>query len=194
MLTSQEESTLLAVARDTLEQFVANQPPPEVEHLANTPMLRQDRATFVTLREQNGDLRGCIGSTTHTAPLIVSVRDNTIRSAGHDPRFEAVAPNELDGLEIEVSALMDGDDPGLPFRRVAALDEIVIGRDGLYLERGGQGAGLLLPQVASERNWDVSQFLDALCRKSGLAPDAWQTPDAALFRFGAHIFAEPKSG
>ena len=190
LLTHEEQRTLLHVARTALETCVRKTTLPDLDSVDSTPAMRENRASFVTLRETNGDLRGCIGTTTHASPLLVSVRDNAIRSATKDPRFDPVRDGELPRLTIEISVLLDGEGPATPFHRLSSIDEIVIGRDGLYLEFDGNGGGLLLPQVASERNWDVDQFLTALCQKSGLALDAWQDPRAVLHRFSAHVFCE----
>ncbi len=190
LLTHGEQRTLLHVARAALETHVRKTALPDLDGVDSTPAMRENRGSFVTLRKTNGDLRGCIGSTTHASPLLVSVRDNAIRSGTNDPRFDPVSEDELPGLTIEISVLLDGDRPGTPFRRLSTIDEIVVGRDGLYLDFDGNGGGLLLPQVASERNWDVHQFLKALCQKSGLAPNAWRDPRAVLHRFSAHVFWE----
>ena len=190
LLTHDEQRVLLHVARTALETCVRNSEHLDLDRVESTPAMRENRASFVTLRKSNGDLRGCIGSTTHASPLLVSVRDNAIRSATKDPRFDAVSEDELPGLSIEISALRAGDGPATPFRRLRSIEEIVIGRDGLYLDFDGKGGGLLLPQVASVRNWDVDQFLTALCRKSGLAADAWQDSRAVLHRFSAQVFCE----
>lgn len=190
LLTYDEQCTLLHVARTALETCVRKSEHLDLDSVDSTPAMREKRGSFVTLRETNGDLRGCIGSTIHASPLLVSVRDNAICSATKDPRFGPVSEDELPRLTIEISALLDGDGPTTPFRRLHSIDEIVIGRDGLYLEFDGKGGGVLLPQVASDRNWDVDQFLAALCRKSGLALDAWQDSRAVLHRFSAHVFCE----
>ncbi len=190
LLTHGEQRTLLLVARAALETHVRKTALPDLDRVDSTPAMQKNRGSFVTLRKTNGDLRGCIGSTTHASPLLVSVRDNAIRSATNDPRFDPVSEDELPRLTIEISALLDGDSPDTPFRRLRTIDEIVVGRDGLYLDFDGNGGGLLLPQVASERNWDVHQFLKALCQKSGLAVDAWQDSRAVLHRFSAHVFCE----
>ncbi|MCH8203852.1 MAG: AmmeMemoRadiSam system protein A [Candidatus Hydrogenedentes bacterium] len=190
LLTHKEQRSLLRIARTALETCVRKTTLPDLDRVDSTPAMRENRASFVTLRETNGDLRGCIGSTVHASPLLVSVRDNAIRSATKDPRFDPVSDGELPRLTIEISVLLDGDDPATPFRRLSSIDEIVIGRDGLYLEFDGNGGGLLLPQVASVRNWDVHQFLTALCQKSGLALDAWQDSRTVLHRFSAEVFCE----
>jgi AMMECR1 domain-containing protein len=49
---------------------------------------------------------------------------------------------------------------------------------------------LLLPQVATEYDWDTSTFLQYVCRKAGLLPDAWKHPDTILERFTAEVFGE----
>ncbi len=190
LLTHDEQRTLLHVARAALETCVRKTEHLDLDGVDSTPAMRENRASFVTLRKINGDLRGCIGSTIHASPLLVSVRDNTIRSATSDPRFDPVGADDLPRLTIEISALLDGDNRATPFRRLRSVDDIVIGRDGLYLEFDGKAGGLLLPQVASDRKWDVDQYLTALCQKSGLAADAWQDRRTVLHRFSAHVFCE----
>jgi AmmeMemoRadiSam system protein A len=91
-----------------------------------------------------------------------------------DPRFPPVRPDELDGMEVEVSVLS-------PLRPVTP-EEVVAGRDGLMLRRG-RYAGLLLPQVATEYRMDREAFLDALCQKAMLPPGAWRDRAADLRSF-----------
>ena len=74
---------------------------------------------------------------------------------------------------------------------VMEIDEVLVGRDGLYLEHmGGMASGILLPQVPLEYGWDVHAFLDALCRKAGVPRGAWKRPDFQLSRFSAEVFSE----
>ena len=47
-----------------------------------------------------------------------------------------------------------------------------------------------MPQVATERDWDVRRFLDAVCEKAGYAPDAWEADNVTLYRFSAQVFGE----
>jgi uncharacterized protein (TIGR00296 family) len=65
---------------------------------------------------------------------------------------------------------------------------IVVGRDGLVVERGRQ-RGLLLPQVATEWGWDAATFLAHTCQKAGLPRDAWKQ-GAQVWRFEAEVFGE----
>ena len=69
------------------------------------------------------------------------------------------------------------------------FDEVIVGRDGILLERG-LSRGLLLPQVAVEYDWDRETFLDHTCRKAGLEPGCWRHPDTVISTFSAQVFGE----
>lgn len=188
-LTAEEEQLLLRIARGTVEQWVLEGMRLDPRDYPLTPALREHHGAFVTLR-LDGQLRGCIGHTTNREPLALSVRDNAINAATRDPRFPPLSAAEALEVEIEVSALTPGDSPDTPFKRVYDIGEIVIGRDGLYIERLDQRGGLLLPQVATDQRWDVRQFLSAVCMKAGYSDGAWMEPTTRLYRFSAQVFAE----
>ena len=52
--------------------------------------------------------------------------------------------------------------------------------------------GILLPQVATENNWNQEQFLNALCQKANLLPETWKNKKCKIYKFQAQIFKEPK--
>jgi AMMECR1 domain-containing protein len=54
----------------------------------------------------------------------------------------------------------------------------------------GSFRGLLLPQVATERNWSGQRLLEETCVKAGLARDAWRDPATEVYGFTAEIFSE----
>ena len=189
-LSRDEEQLLLQIARDSLTAYVEREERIGLENYALTPAMRARHGAFVTLR-RGGELRGCIGHTRGLEPLAGAVRDNAINAAVRDPRFAPVAPEELPAILIEVSALCPGATPDSPFIPVYDTAEIQIGRDGLYLDHAGtRGGGLLLPQVAVERAWDVAAFLDGVCQKAGADPGAWNEPGSQLYRFSAQVFGE----
>jgi AmmeMemoRadiSam system protein A len=189
-LTDQDGKTLLQIARDSLERFVQTGHRIDLAEYDLSPALTEAHGAFVTLRKA-GELRGCIGYTAPRAPLAEAVRDNAINAATRDPRFPPVTVDELPEIRIEVSALQHGDSPDTPFIRLKDVSEIVLGRDGLYLEHAGRrGGGLLLPQVPIEQGWDRDQFLEAICTKAGALPGAWARPGVVLYRFSAQIFVE----
>src|SRR3990170_246545 len=68
------------------------------------------------------------------------------------------------------------------------MQEIQIGVHGLIITQGRM-RGLLLPQVAAERQWSPEHFLEEPCRKAGLAGDAWKS-GARVEAFQADVFGE----
>ena len=143
--------------------------------------LRQNAAVFVTL-EKKGRLRGCIGTTVAVQPLIEAVADYAVAAAFQDPRFPEVEMQELDDISIEISVLS-------PMKQVASADEILPGRDGVLVKRGGR-SGLFLPQVW-EQLPDKEQFLGYLCaEKAGLPFEAWRDEATQLFTFTVFSFTD----
>lgn len=188
-LTEDEEKTLLQIARVSLETFVRQNRRVDVDQFPLTERLREKHGAFVTLR--NGDrLRGCIGYTSNTTPLAETVSENAVNAAARDPRFLPITPDELTDITIEVSALTPGESEDTPFKPVNDVSDIVVGRDGLYIERPPHRGGLLLPQVPVEQGWDVAQFLAGVCRKAGYPDGAWKDKHTRLYRFSAQVFSE----
>lgn len=152
-------------------------------HLADYPLV----GVFVTLRKQGG-LRGCIGNFGTTTPLGTALERAAAGVATHDPRFPPVSPDELPDLTVTVSLLHDRERvQGKPEDRVS---QVSIGRHGLDIQYQGR-KGLLLPSVATDFGLDAMGFLQAVCRKANLPDDAWQYPDATLYRFSATAFGGP---
>ncbi len=178
-LTRQQKKTLLRVARETIEKVTAGKPSPSFEF--NDPLFREERGGFVTIHK-NGDLRGCIGYVRAIKPLLDTIIEMAEAAALHDPRFHPVKPDEVKDLEIEISVLT-------PLRKIEKVDEIQVGVHGLMLENGFS-SGLLLPQVATEYNWDRDTFLEHTCTKAGLARDAWKDKNTNIYVFSADVFSE----
>ncbi len=99
-----------------------------------------------------------------------------------DPRFMPVVESELPAIRIEVSVLA----PPVQLPGPEAFDAR---SQGIIVERSGRRA-LLLPQVAEEFGWDEATTLAAVCRKAGLADDAWRRAGTRLLGFRAVHVAE----
>jgi AmmeMemoRadiSam system protein A len=178
-LEPKERRWLLALARRTIEAQLAGMALPEGD--PDDGPLIEHRGAFVTLTA--GDrLRGCIGHVLAAEPLWISVRSNAVNAAFHDPRFTPVTGEELPSLVLEISALS-------PLWEVSEPAEIVVGRDGLTIEKG-RFRGLLLPQVASRYGWTPEEFLDQTCLKAGLNTGDWRDPSARIGAFSAEVFSE----
>lgn len=181
-LSDEEKRELLSIARKSVEHAVREQQQYEPP-TPRSDVLNQERGAFVTLTKEGG-LRGCIGYTSAVKPLYLTVRDTATFAALRDPRFPPVTAAELPYLEYEISVLS-------PLRRILDLQQIQVGRDGLYIRHGDQ-QGLLLPQVAVDQKWDREKFLDETCVKANMRSDCWKDKDTDVFTFTAVIFGDEK--
>ena len=181
MLANGHRKQLLALARNSIQcGFDGCFDAPDAATFDEP--LRRPAGAFVTLRTPDGDLRGCIGSIRAREALVQAVHANALNAAFRDPRFCPVVRHELGRLSIEVSVMG-------PIERVTAVEDVMVGRDGLIISRG-RYAGLLLPQVATEYGWDRQTFLDQTCVKAGLGRGDWRHPETVIEKFSAEVFGE----
>ncbi len=180
MISCEEKSALLQLARDTITAKVGNRPLSEVAKL--TGRLQEPGGAFVTIHKRK-QLRGCIGLLESDLPLAETVSHMAVAAATEDSRFSPVRFEELGDLHIEISVLS-------PMRRVEQVRDIRLGIDGVLVAQAGH-SGVFLPQVAQDTGWDLATFLSELCvGKAGLAADAWQDPETELRTFTVEILAE----
>jgi len=177
-LQESEKKLLLKIARDAIRRYLTTETVPLIRNLP--ARLDVPQGAFVTLKK-NGNLRGCIGHIPPDFALGKTVAAMAIYAAFEDSRFLPVQRNELKDIEIEISVLT-------PLRAVGAPEEIVVGRDGVYLVKNGKSA-VFLPQVATENNWSRVKLLDNLCVKASLPKSCWKS-DAKLHVFQAEVFNE----
>lgn len=185
-LTPEDRQTLLKLARETITLAAQGKKPPSVDLDGVSEDLRRDGASFVTLTE-HGDLRGCIGSLEARRPLILDVRENALAAAFQDPRFPPVRADEVDDLHIEISVLsapqrLDYDGPD------DLIAKLRPGVDGVVIERGWNRA-TFLPQVW-EKLPDPHEFLQHLCLKAYLPPDAYRRGDLDVYTYQVEMFEE----
>ncbi|MBU0575407.1 MAG: AmmeMemoRadiSam system protein A [Proteobacteria bacterium] len=180
-LTPEDKKGLLALARETISRFLTTQMVPLPRGFS--PAAMEQRGVFVTLKK-HGNLRGCIGRMIPDRPLATLVGAMALQSAFEDPRFRQVALEEVPKLEIEISVLT-------PMKPVSGPGDIVVGRDGVLLQKGGRSA-VFLPQVAPEQGWGRDEMLNQLSLKAGLPPGAWRE-GARFSTFQALVFGEADS-
>ena len=176
-LDREDQRLLVASARATLAHYLETGDRQPIPPQGGSPALERRAAAFVTLMSR-GNLRGCVGRRASTEPLSKLVPSLALAAALEDTRFAPVRQGEAD-VELEVSVLS-------PMKRIANLDEFRVNEHGALLE-AGMNHGLLLPQVATERQWTAGQFLDALLRKAGAGRDAYRDPSTRVYVFRAQI-------
>ncbi len=174
-LTEEDRALLHCVARDAVGARLKDQK----YTLPESESLDVRRGVFVTIKI-DGELRGCIGLIKARESLIQAVSDMAKAAAFDDPRFPQLTRDEYDRLEYEISVLS-------PLKVVNEFSEIKIGRDGLMVKLD-MNSGLLLPQVASEYDWTVKEFVEQTCLKAGLPRESYKDRFAEIFKFSAEVF------
>jgi hypothetical protein len=182
-LADPDKRELLSIARATITRYVRAREVPDIDTAGLPTNLKVNAGAFVTL-EEDRSLRGCIGRFDATEPLYRVVQKMAVASATEDHRFQPVGQNEIDRLEIEISVLT-------PMRRISSIDEIQLGKHGIYIKKDGR-SGTFLPQVATETGWTKEEFLGHCAQdKAGIGWDGWR--EAEIYVYEALVFNERDS-
>lgn len=168
----------VVLARRAIEHYVQNN---ELLHPRPEPDDPPPVGLFVSIHEapgqgeQEGRLRGCIGS---TVPTETTLRDEiahiAVSAAVSDPRFPPLTPGELDGLDITVYLLGEPE----PISDTSELDPA---RYGVMLKKRHGRTGLLLPGIPGIST--PEQQVAIARQKGGFHPG----DDVAMYRFTATI-------
>jgi AmmeMemoRadiSam system protein A len=178
-LSREEKKKLLDIARQTITSYLAGRDKPEFS--VDEPNLKARAGAFVSFHAHSGALKGCIGIFESDAPLWKTVIEMAVSAGTRDPRFNPLRSDELKNVDIEISVLS-------PLRKITNIEEITVGRHGIYITKGFR-RGVLLPQVATEYGWDREEFLQHTCMKAGLPSDEWKK-GATIEIFSAQVFSE----
>jgi AMMECR1 domain-containing protein len=125
-----------------------------------------DRGVAVRLIQDNHD-RGCYAFWKNVASpetAVLSCAD----FACDDPRYEPLSVAETPSLSVELSV----------FGKFAAIRgpfDFRPGRDALMLIKDGDPT-LIQPGVYLDRHHTKKSFVEAVCKKAKLRPDAWKDP------------------
>lgn len=178
---------LVKLARRTIASELGRPPEEKIDDTVyQDSVFESRRGTFVTLT-MDGQLRGCIGNLMPDKTILEGVVDNAVNAAFHDPRFRPLTAPELDRIQIEVSLLtepqkLDYTDGKDLLRKIRSHVDGLIIRKGMY-------SATFLPQVW-EQLPDKVQFLEHLCMKAGLTPDAWRGGGLDVYTYQVQYFEE----
>lgn len=179
-LSVEDKKQLLTIAREALELYIKENAYPKYKESDINPANQNKAGAFVTLYK-NDELRGCIGHIESDNPLYRTIQSLTISSATRDYRFKSIHQDELSEVDIEISVLT-------PMKKISSIDQIEIGRHGIYIKKGYQ-TGTFLPHVADNTNWTLEEFLGKCARdKAHIGWDGWKEAD--LFTYEALKFSE----
>lgn len=180
--SDKEKEQLISLAHDNIKSLLYDKKRIPVSMETLPEVLKKPYGAFVTLKI-NGSLRGCIGRFISSDPLYEVVLASSQSSAFEDPRFSALTKEELQKTDIEITVLG-------PLRKINNINEIVLGRHGIYIKKDFR-SGTMLPQVATENNWTVEEFLGYTARdKAGIGWDGWK--DADIYIYEGIVIEEKK--
>lgn len=177
-LNLEEKKELKSIVVQALREAVLKNKRLELDPSKLPLKFQEPLGAFVTLHLHK-QLKGCIGRFEPKEPLYRVLIDMAIAASRNDRRFTPVTPSELEELEVEISILT-------PRVKANSIDDIIIGKHGIYLQYGSKN-GTYLPQVAKDMHWSKEQFLQSCCQeKAGINPD--DCKKAELYLYEAIVF------
>lgn len=155
------EDIYVRLARLAVETYVTKGVCASLPDRLPAEMTGRRAGVFVSLHE-NGQLRGCIGTTgATTGSVAAEILQNGVSACAEDPRFSPVQKDELPALEYSVDVL--GDAEG-----IASAAQLDVKRYGVIVSNGGR-RGLLLPDLEGV---DTPQEQIAIAkRKANIGPN-----------------------
>ena len=158
----EQEDAYVRLAQETIEKYVRTGERGSVPEWAPAEMREQKAGVFVSIHK-DGRLRGCIGTFLPTRENIAKeIISNAVSASTRDPRFDAVRPEELDKLEINVDVLSAPE-------RIGSKAELDVKKYGVIVSSGGR-RGLLLPDLDGVDT--VEEQVDIARRKGGIPAGA----------------------
>ena len=149
-------------ARRCLKAYLQNDDPSQLD-LPDLSLsgFGERRGCFVTLK-QNGQLRGCIGTTQPWQEnLAIEIQQNAITAGTQDPRFRPVQIDDLETLSFTVDVLGE-------LERIAGPEELDPWRYGVVVRQRGR-SGLLLPHLEGVDT--VSDQISIAKQKAGISAE-----------------------
>jgi len=170
-LSERDKETMLCLVENELRDCFGLEQKSVNESL---PVLKQTQAgAFVSIYNEN-KLRGCIGRFGSASPLGQVIKEMAYAAATRDQRFEPIKKEEFPNLRFEISVLT-------PRRKIKSIDEIVLGKHGIYVVKDEQH-GVFLPQVAVKTGWTVEEYLGHCSKdKARMGWDGWRDADIYVF-------------
>jgi len=127
------------------------------------PALKLKLACFVSIHEQDGELRGCIGTSKPKKDnLYQEIIDNAIAAATEDPRFSALKEEELNNITISVDVLS-------PPKDVEDINLLKPHKHGVIVSDDEGSEALLLPNLDGIDS--TEKQLELAKKKAGINPE-----------------------
>jgi len=155
----EQSDEYVKLARRSLEEYVMYRNVIPVPEGLPSEMTDRRAGVFVSVHKQ-GSLRGCIGTILPVQENIAEeIIQNAISAAVRDPRFNAISPEELELLDINVDVLTEPED-------IDSEDQLDVRRYGVIVTSGSR-RGLLLPDLEGVDT--VDDQISIAMRKAGIS-------------------------
>lgn len=155
-----KEDPWIKLARDTINSYIRKGMMMPLPDDLPDEMYSTRAGAFVSLHE-NGELRGCIGTTAPTQKNVArEIQMNAVSACSRDPRFYPVREDELDKLEISVDVLKEPES--------CTLADLDPKKYGVIVSKNDK-RGLLLPNLDGIDT--VEQQVAIARQKAGLRAD-----------------------
>jgi hypothetical protein len=182
-LTATDGARAVELAREAVEAYVQNGTREQPGSMRDAFYDRTGAFVRLTATRGRGSLRGCAGVRESSDHLGRTLVEMAIEAASDDSCGSEIRPPELTNLIVSICIVDDVQEPDDP------RDALEIGRHGVTVERDGK-EGWLYPTVPVQNDWSPAEYLDRTCRKTGLAPTAWEQDDTTVTLFEGRIFRE----
>ncbi|WP_036609951.1 AmmeMemoRadiSam system protein A [Oribacterium sp. P6A1] len=155
---AEKSDEYVRLARASLESYIMYRKKIEVPGDLPDEMLSKTAGAFVSIHK-DGRLRGCIGTILPTTSSVAEeIIQNAISASTRDPRFNAITPEELPYLDINVDVLGEPED-------ISGPEELDVKRYGVIVS-SGRKRGLLLPDLEGVDT--VEQQIEIARQKGGI--------------------------
>jgi AmmeMemoRadiSam system protein A/AmmeMemoRadiSam system protein B len=152
------EDPYVHLARQSIEAYITSKRVVRSSPLLPDEMTHEKAGVFVSIHE-NGELRGCIGTTTPLQGSIAEeIINNAISAASKDPRFPPLLTSDLPYIDVSVDVLS-------PYEEINSVKYLNASKYGLIVEKGNRRA-LLLPNLPGIDT--VKKQISACKRKAGI--------------------------
>ena len=166
MNTTKDQPAPVQLARLTVERLLGNLPLPENGYeAADSPLWKENKSCFVSIKKKNGDLRGCIGTLRPLYPsLDREIIANAVSASTRDPRFPPMSSDELDDSVFSVDILSEPE-------AVSGIDMLDPKKFGVIISKGYR-RGVLLPDLegvdTAERQVEIAAMKAGLYDLDGI--------------------------
>jgi uncharacterized protein (TIGR00296 family) len=194
ILENSEGELLVELAREAFNTTLEFKKPQIPSELPSS--LREKRGVFVRVCRSadfawsnNTETLACLGYAVSSQELIETTVDSAVACALRIVRSPSFEISQFRNLLLEISVLTH---PVLMTvtSRAEYVKNIEPGVDGLIVEYG-LATGVILPQIAVEKNYDEITLLGECCMKAGLPPDSWlRLSGIRIYKFQGEVFRE----